>query len=274
MTLDANEWTDAVTGIRRIGEVAVFGLADMVRSLDASNPESVKKVLKTPAGQYLASFFVPLRTLDDIYGAFDKETRIQRDVRGQELTGPARANIPSVVVPKGLEPALSAEGLPARMSMYNGEPQTSSFGVERQLTGISRQVLGPMKQLIEETPKLKEGDLTPRIAGAEANNAVVAQMGKYLQMKTKSGKVLEDVLVNHIRTAGTTPDKRRELIQQTFAELRKEAVDGAINNAVANKHKTIIKELIDYQIDETLPVSERENARVKVYEKLREKGLM
>jgi len=212
LNMDANEMMDALVGIRRIGEVPAFALADIMRSLNSSDPAVVERAIKTPAGQYFSSFFTPLNTLKDMGAAAGVDDwGIMKDVKGQELTGPAQANIPG-------------SNLPQRMDFTTGTPIASEHPVLRQLLGRSRSAMNDMRQLIASTPDIMPSKLVGDYKNAEADNLVAKHMGSLLSMPSKEGSSMGDMLASKIKGMNLSPVMQKQAIEEMFKGLREAAV--------------------------------------------------
>lgn len=211
-TTNANERIDAITGMRRISETVGFAWPDIMRSLTSENPAVREKAWETPAGQYMASFLTPLRTLNDFRAAGgNPEASVTRDTTGQEMWGPSVAMIP------GLQ-----EALPAKIDPYTAKARMQEHPLARQLWGKTKNTITPLQELLLETPGMQLGDVVGHYGNATANNLVAEEMGKILQRRREDGLTHEQWLVQTIKRQ-TNPKLREHILNIQLDALKKTA---------------------------------------------------
>jgi hypothetical protein len=197
-----SELTDAVLGARRVEEVPILSIADLVRNFTSQNPEAWSKVLYTQIGQQLASFFTGGKAIQDIAGAAGKATGnkalesqlIQRDTEGREFYGPTMANIPGL-----------ANWLPPRIDPFTGEPVTTTHPFRRQL-GETIRAQSKLEQLITSIPGLQLGDLMGDFGNDRANFLVHTLIGKALGSKVGEG-TLGDTVADFLNQQKLAPEE-------------------------------------------------------------------
>ena len=241
--LDPNEWTDALAGVRRISEVPLFAIPDIMRSLKSDDQTTVMKAVATPAGQWLGSFFTPFKALQDLYGGMTegldahgvpiptgikeaaKEALVQRDVQGQEFTGPLRANIPGFMTKLGVPESLTEKSLPPRISATTGQPQQSEYPLLRQFFGASLKPMPALDRLIADTPDVGLESMIKNKT-PEGRTLVKQELGKILQMPvgndTFGNKFAEEIMKENLN-----PDMQSLLVKKFFEDVHKHAVESA-----------------------------------------------
>lgn len=243
LNITSNEMVDAIAGIRRLSEVPVFSIVDTLRALNSTDPAVIERAIKTPAGQFFASFFVPLRTITELYGGFadDEKFLSLRDTEGQELVGPTISNIPG----------LAAAALPARVSQWTGEPMVQAHPLRRQFTGVGQTEVTRLQDLAMSTPDVDINAMIGEQGSPEATALVSQKLGKILTTEI-NGRAVGDILAAAIESEYPDPVERREVLQEVFTELREAAVEEA--------EQENPKAFIDREINK-VPTSQREAVR-------------
>jgi len=158
--LSGKDWAEGGLSISRI---AGTGLV-MVDLLRTESLDSMQKILKTFAGQYLGGFTVPLRTIKDVTG----ETTVLNTSESPVL-GPALSNIP-VVGEKLLHP---------QSSITRGRAIKREETELRQATGLSIKTKTPLEQEID---RLNMQHLAPRTGDATLDRLLTEQAGPLVNM--------------------------------------------------------------------------------------------
>lgn len=208
LNLDSNEFLDATVGVRRISEVEVFALTDQLRSLDSSDPETWQRALKTPLGQYFASFFVPLNTLKELYEGVSGDSLPYRDVERQELVGPTLAS-------------LHPSSLPERINPFTGEAMRAYHPIAHQVGGVTVKELSPLEEMVMGVPGLRVSDLTGDYNDPTAQGLVHARIGDILQTPIRGG-TLEEMIVSLGKDLPLPI--RTEYLKQIMTSIRQSAV--------------------------------------------------
>lgn len=223
LNLNPNEWLDALTGLRRISEVPLFAFTDQLHSARSDDPRMLQKLIDAPLGSWTASFFVPFRPFLDIAGGIEQALggeapeAWQRDIEGQELTGPARANIP------GLN-----RTLPPRIDPFTGRPEETRYNpvpgapspIARQFSGISFRGISSLEQIIQETPDLPIQQLLLGNQPDQHSSQLVAEeMGRILSARVGAG-TMGDMLARTIRDQNLSPKGQKEVLTSIFETLR------------------------------------------------------
>jgi len=216
--LTAAELTEALLGLRRLNEVGVFALPDIIRQIDSSNPGAFMNSLKPIAGQYMAGAFTPFSIPLDVGAAagIDKLGE-QKDLSGNELVGPTINQIPVL-----------RDILPARPDPFTGKAG------EVQHPGI--RLLGPnvrnttvLEQEISTTG-MPLNDLMGNFADPEADRLVRQKIGDALGQRTPNGQTMANLLGEQIAkaTAGQPIELKKDMLRMLFVELRKTASQSAM----------------------------------------------
>jgi DNA-binding ferritin-like protein (Dps family) len=214
LNVTANEFTDAIFGIRRVAEMPAFAVVDYLRGLNSDDPATALTALKTPVGQYLGGFFVPFRAIKDLSAALgDKEDAKQVDVQGQELTGPIRANLPG-----------GTHGLPERVDPFTGQPQKTEHPLLRQLLGQNVTYAGKLEQMVAGTPGMSVSEMIGNHGSPEADNLVAAKLGQTLSLKV-GDKTVGDVIAEKLEATPLTA--RKLVLGEMFRGLRQSAMAAA-----------------------------------------------
>jgi len=216
--LTSGELTEALLGLRRLGEVPIFALPDIIRQVDSSNPGAFFNSLKPLVGQYIGGAFTPFRIPGDLAGAFGVKKAVEyKDMAGNEIFGPAINQIPGV-----------REVLPARVDPFTGQPS----GVEN--PGI--RLLGPN---IRHATKLDQqvsmtgmplNDLLGNYADPEADRLVRKNIGLILNNKTEDGQTLANVIGIAVQnaTADQSIEVKRTMIREIYKQIREQAKQQAM----------------------------------------------
>jgi len=213
--LTAAEMTDAMIGVRRMSEMPIFAVPDLIRSVESSTPEAFFKSIKTLIGQPLAAPFTPMKTIVDGMAAMGiTENPELKDVAGNELLGPLMAATP------GGRDVL----VPPRINPITGKPMVSEHPGLRQLAGLSIQKLTPLEQTIRGA-KISGRTISGEYYNPDANRLVDELIGKILSRET-GGRTVGDAINQAVlqRTGDMPIEYRREMLRQVFAQVRKAAV--------------------------------------------------
>lgn len=211
--LTAAEFTDALTGLRRLNEVAIFALPDIIRQIDATNPGAFVNSLKPFVGQWLGGFTTPFRTINDVRGALgDKSAVVNKDISGNEVVGPTMNNIPGV-----------RDLLPNRIDPFTGEVSGQEHpGIRLAGPAIRSQTL--LEQHIQMLG-VPMNDLMGNYADPEADRLVRAKMGALLGSKGEDGLSLANRIGMNIEQmmANQPIEMRRTIIRELYKGLRETA---------------------------------------------------
>jgi len=172
-SLKPSDYTNAFVGLSRVaGTGLVF--TDWMR---AASGESFKKQTMNFAGQYLASFLTPARTIQDIYGAFDSEEMFVRDWRESPIVASIMSNLPKLSqrVPKRFSAATGKPMRRAEEFTFGGRTSIPG-GVVRQLTGLSKRTKTKLESEIDTTG-LPWASIVPRTGIAQADRLMAKYMG-------------------------------------------------------------------------------------------------
>lgn len=244
--LTPNEFADALIGVRRLGEMPLFAAMDVLRSVKSDDPESLIRALKTPAGQYLSSFFTPLHTLRELGGGVADlagvqstavtEAKAMRDVQSQELTGPTRSIIEPTLAPTGL-----TQTLPKRYDPYTGKPYTQEHPFLRQLFGQTLSDVTKFQSMMYQFPSLS----LPQVIGDQghpvANNLVAKHMGQILKFRAPDGRYVGDVLAEQIEAMNLPFEAKKLKVKELLTALR----DIALPVAQAENPKAFVNKYLD-----------------------------
>lgn len=218
VNLTAAELTDAVLGLRRLNEVGIFAVSDIIRQVDSSNPDAFVNSLKPIAGQYMAGVLTPFRIPTDIAAAFGHEPSAeQKDLTGNELFGPSINQIPGL-----------RDVLPARQDPFTGKPATSQHPGIR-LLGPNVRNVSVLEQFASETG-LPMNDLFGNYSDPEADRLVRQKIGSILGQKTPNGQTMANYLGEQInRAAADKPiEFKRDLVRTLFSQFREAASQAAM----------------------------------------------
>lgn len=201
------DWGQAAVGFNRISGTGLVAL-DWLR---AKTGESFKKQVQNFAGQYIASFTTPMRTVTDVYSAFDEKENISRDYREQPMISPTILNIPkaSQMVPEKPSPVKS--GSVKRGETVAGIPA----GLFRQMTGLTRRTKTVVEREIDKIG-LEWTSVAPRTGIPEADRVMSRHMGPMVE-RTIGRFVKEDrykKLPDHLK---------RIALGAMFQEIKNEA---------------------------------------------------
>jgi hypothetical protein len=209
-----NEWADMLLSIRRLSEMGMFALPDIMDAAFKGDIEALHKDFGTVAGQFAASFFLPFKTLKDVSSAWDEDAANQPDIEGQELTGPLRANIPTMLLSESAE-------LPTRVDYTTGNPMKSDRPWVRQMSGMTLREKTPLRGLIESTPGITERGFVGSYDTPEANRLVAESMGSLfgMELNPDSGETIGDLVTNVVKDMNLTPPMQKYLIQTIVAPM-------------------------------------------------------
>lgn len=250
MNLSANEKLDALVGIRRLSETALFALPDIMRAADSDDPHALDKAMHTVEGQYFASFFTPLHMLRETAAAVAPNSSfgVLRDVQNQELTGPTRSVIPGDTVGMG--------SLPVRYDPFTGKPQTPEHPLARQFMGVTAKDLTHFERMIYETHGIKISDLTGEYGDPIANNLVAKHVGLQLTSRLEDGSTIGDQLTGIVKNAGLDHETRQLLVQKIIESLHHSAYQAAV---AENPHA-----FLQHMVESKVPAVFREDVRNKM----------
>lgn len=220
MPYSTNEKFDMLLGIRRLTEVGLFAGTDISRALGSGDPQQIHRALGTPFGQFVASFFIPLRAIKDMMAIVNPENAEQDDVEYEELTGPLRANLPKELLPASAE-------LPGRIDYTTGEEIKTYLPWARQITGITKRGISPIQRLILSTPGLSERELVGDHGSREANQLVAKTIGTLLSTSLDKDKTFGDFLADTFTEMELSPQMQKLLVQGFFTTLREKSKDVA-----------------------------------------------
>jgi hypothetical protein len=211
MNLTPSELGDAITGVRSLSNVPIFAFQNVLEHLskpDSKAWASAQKIL----GDYAASYFRPLKTLNDL---FDPETH---DLRGQELTGPLQASIPG-----------ASKSLPPAMNVFEGEPRRTESPVAHGLTGANVSSVTRLQEFVERVPGMSAAKVAGESYGSVAADRLIAEeMGKVFKTPVEGGGTLGDQIVDRFSDLKLSPDVQKILLEKIFTEIRHGAVQRAI----------------------------------------------
>ncbi len=204
--LKTADWVQAAIGLNRIAGTGLV-ITDIIRS---EKVENIARMVSRFAGEYLGSFSIPARTFQDIYAHFKPEEAIMRDIRGSELTGPTRKNIPIV-----------SQGLPEAYSPTKSEPLRSEYPLTRQLSGLSIKTKDIMQKEVDRLG-INMSKLYPKTGDPEADRMIVKNMGPVIEkivpkILNKQYEKFEDPLKKIILS-----ELFREVKQQARMKVAKE----------------------------------------------------
>lgn len=136
--LDFQDYLSAAVGMNRIAGTGL-SIVDAVMAKQRS-PEARWRQIKEVAGDYAASFFIPLQQVKDIVAQVSPEEAIRRDIRGRELTGPVISAIPGLSRTLPPLPAITRPG-PAKqenplMTQFTGLYFKQPTDVEKELSRV------------------------------------------------------------------------------------------------------------------------------------------
>lgn len=265
------EEADLLVGVRRLQDVFLFNIVDLIR---ADDPKQQEDKWKNLAGQWVSAFLVPGRTIADfaslgLSGAswvaekfqepelardlerYSDEAAKYRDIEDQPFLGPIASSLPVV-----------ATILPERVDPFMGEAMRTEDPGLRQL-GITIQRMTPLRQLVGETPGLSISELRGDFHTQRANSLVAKHMGQLLETPmSEGGRPLGDLLTDALRSQPRTAEKMQEDIRGLFNAVR----DKAREQAEAEEPLAFI----EYYMRQERPKSEWEGLR----KMLRKAGVM
>jgi hypothetical protein len=212
MNLTPSEWSDAILHVRSLSQTPIFAIQEGIAQLAGKigHESDLPPALKSIVGDYVSSYFRPIKTLGELYGTVDKSVLERRDTRGQEVLGPTIASIPPL-----------AKTLPAQVSPFTGAPVAEQHPIEHGLFGIDHVNMTPLEKLVYDTPGTNPYTLIGQHTNETAKNLVATEMGKILQTGGL-GNQIADVL-------GKMPVAERKMyLQEIFTEIRIQATPAAM----------------------------------------------
>lgn len=210
--LTSGELTEALLGMRRLSEVPIFALPDIIRQVDSSNPEAFMNSIKPLAGQWASGFFMPFRTLGDFMSAAGvSDTAVNKDISGNELVGPTINQIPGL-----------RNMLPDRPDPFSGGASRQEHPGLRML-GPTVRHMTKLEQLVSETG-MPLNDLLGNYADPEADRLVRKHIGELLGSRV-NGQQLANLLGERINqiTDGKNVEFKKTVIQKVYEGLRERA---------------------------------------------------
>lgn len=221
--ISPSELTDFMFGVRRLEETPIFAIPDIIRSAQSEDPRTRWETITKPAGQYLAAFLTPLRSVQDYVGGVGQMTGNQalrsqvtlRDTKGQELLGPFFGNTP----------VLSAT-LPPRVDPFTGLDMETAHPITRQLTGLTMRKPSALETIVKATPGITVGDLIGDFGNQQANELVHRKIGQSF------GAILPDGITMNEKTAEflsrlKDPVMREKAIRLVFKDIKEDAYTAA-----------------------------------------------
>lgn len=171
--LKPSDFLMAAIGMSR---VAGTGLV-MTDWLRATTGESLEKQVKNFAGQYMASFFTPMRTASDIRGTMNSDENVVRDPRSSPLLAPIMLNLPmfSQAVPE--QTSATKVGRMAKAEDFGSIPG----GLMRQFTGISARTKNAIEREIDNLG-IEYSRISPRSGDDKADRIIKSYMAPYIQL--------------------------------------------------------------------------------------------
>jgi hypothetical protein len=181
-------------GINRIGGTGLVVL-DLIR---ANRPETVSKMAKEVAGQWLGGFTVPLRSIKDLTG----EASVL-STREDLVSGPALSNVP----------VLGSAVLPEAPKATSGGQNVREQTVLRQLTGLT---IKSKNEIEREIDRLGVESLFPRTGEARLDRMITEKAGPLVEKHIP--KVLHSTAY---QKAGD--DVKKYMLNSALGLMRKEA---------------------------------------------------
>lgn len=216
--LTAAELTDALLNVRRLNEVGLFAISDIIRQADSSNPGAFINSLKPIAGQYMAGVLTPFRIPTDISAALGHEaSATHKDLSGNEFLGPSIQQIPGL-----------REVLPTRPDPFTGKVAKSDHPAVR-LLGPNVRNVSRLEQIAAETG-LPMNDLFGNYSDPLADRLVRQKLGDLLGRKLANGETMANFIGEQLSTqlADKPIEFKKDLIRQLFSQLRETAYQSAM----------------------------------------------
>lgn len=223
MNVTPAEATDELLNIRRLSDVLILNIPDILRAMNSENPDAITELIAKPAGQYAAAFVIPARLAQEVAGGVGSELGVEdaeellkaRDVSGQPWTGPSVGGIPGI-----------SGNLPARVDPFTGSPTTSEHPLIRQMFGASINKQTRLEQMVRATPKVQVGDLVGDFGNQRANQMVTQRMGTLLTSQI-GGRPIGDIIADKIENNFPNLAMRKQVVQEVFEEIRALARESA-----------------------------------------------
>ena len=249
--LTPSELGDLLTGQRRLSEVPILNITDILRSASKSLEQNDwdifrKEVVDKPVGQTLAAFF---RGLDgwikagySVVGQGDHPNLDPKDMQGQNLTGPLRELTEHLGVDSQLV---------TKTNMFTGKPDSVEQPVRRHLMGVNVRTKTPLEEELLKVG-LGEYDLMPDFKTPEANNLMRQKVGEVLSIQTKSGLTINQLLAQQLKgMEGLKPEIRAAQFKSQFKGI----VDELLEKAMEEKPLYFVKYKVENLKEEGLPNS-------------------
>lgn len=217
--LTSGELTEALLGLRRLGEVPIFALPDLIRQIDSSNPDAFFNSLKPLVGQYMAGALTPFKIGSDLAAAVGvKKSGEYKDMGGNELFGPAINQIPGL-----------REALPARTDPFTGQPSGQEHPAIR-LLGPNLHHATKLEQQVSQTG-MPLNDLLGNYADPEADRLVRKNIGLILNNRLENGQTLANVLGEGVAraTADQPIEVKRTMLRELYKQIRDQAKQQAMS---------------------------------------------
>lgn len=213
---------DYVLGALGMNRIAGTGLA-LVDAFAEKNRdfEATIATAKEVAGNYLASFLVPMLMARDLAATFSEEERKIRDIRGNEITGSARRMIPGLARTLPAAPAVTRKG-----SAMISTPLLS------QLTGLSVKRETPVERELFRLG-IHMGQIRPPSSGVPEVDRRAAEL---------MGERLPDVLYSRITSQSYRAKddaQKADIVLRILDGLRNDAAKRALGEARLRKTKRV-----------------------------------
>lgn len=205
--LKPSDFLMAAIGMNRVAGTGLV-LTDWMRS---TTGEALEKQVKNFAGQYMASFFTPARTISDVRGAIDQEENVVRDPRSSPLLSPILMNLPmfSQIVPE--------QTLATKVGRMQKAEDIGPIpgGIMRQFTGISARTKNAVEREIDSLG-IEYSRISPRTGSDKADRIVKSYMAPYIQLVSQK-------LLNSDSYKNSPEEVKTLMILGMFTEARKKA---------------------------------------------------
>jgi len=187
--LSGKDWAEGALSISRIAGTGLM-LVDLLRT---ESVDSMKKILKGFAGQYMGGFTVPFRSVKDLM-----EETTNLSTRESPLTGPALSNIPIV----------GEKMLPPLPSFTRGGTSRREQTQLRQATGLTVKTKTPLEK---EIHRLNLQHIYPKTGDATFDRLISEKAGPF---------------VNHYGTRIIQNQKYRDSDDETKKFMLRETISG------------------------------------------------
>jgi hypothetical protein len=221
--ISANEWLDAVVGVRRLSEVPIFAFPDIIRAFNNDDPNVAEEAVAKPLGQWFAGFFQPANVIREAFGLAAGYTghkeaaaaaQANLDMGTQQLTGPARSSMRGLPIVGQL-----SSDMPAKVDPITGTSKTPAYPTFQFLLGGGNQPKSELQKLIEETG-VEYSTLQPNLGNPFVNAEAAKRMGSVLQSSTASGKTIADSLASMVRDMNVRPEVAKFIVENILTSLQ------------------------------------------------------